>query len=186
MPLSPLDIKKKQFRRVLRGYDEAEVTAFLEEASAELDRTLAGARDSQQRLAELEARLAQYTQLENNIQQALVQAQNAAAKTVESARREAELLLRESEMSAQKLRDEAGREVESTLASMRKESVKLSDEINSLRSMRTNLISRIKSFMASQVQALNTFDSDEQRGTASEETPDFLNMPIDDILKSLE
>ena len=186
MPLSPLEIKKKRFRHVLRGCDETEVTAFLEETAAELDRVLAHTRETQQRISELEARLAQYSQLEHNIQLALVQAQDAAAKTVDSARREAELKLREADLNSQKIRDEANREVENTLAGMRGESVRLSDEINSLRAMRTNLISRIKSFMASQVQALNTFDSDEHRPNANTDTPEFLNVPIDDILKSLE
>jgi len=186
MTLSPLDIKKKRFRRVIRGCDETEVTSFLEQIAEELEVFLSAQRESVQRFSEMEMRLAQYSQLEKNIQLALVQAQDAAAKTVESANRESQVKIRETELTAQKILDDARRDSEKMIATYRTEAAKLADDMNSLRAMRTNLVARIKSFITSQAQALITFDSDELNPSGDTQTPDFLNSSIDDILKNLE
>ncbi len=186
MPLSPLDIKKKTFRKVLRGCDENEVTNFLEQVAEEFEHVFGSQRELQQKIIELEKQLAQYTLLEKNIQQALVQAQDAATRTAESATREADVKLREAELSAQKTLEDARREAERIIEAFKGEAAKLTEDINELRSLRSNMITRIKTLMTSQIQVLNSLEAKEDNTEHEKETPNFLNMPIDDILKSLE
>ncbi len=160
MPLSPLDIKKKTFRTSLRGYDQQEVASFLEQVAGELDRLALAERELQQRMADLEARLSQYTALERNIQQALVQAQEAAAKTLEAAQREMSVKLREAELEAHRMRDDARRDADQILAQAQGDSTRLREEIATLRGMRDELVARIKAFLSSQAHVLRSLETD--------------------------
>src|SRR6202166_2151499 len=55
MPLSPADVRNKQFSttRLRPGYDEEEVDAFLDEVEAELDRLIQENEDLRAKLAEV-------------------------------------------------------------------------------------------------------------------------------------
>src|SRR3954453_18951527 len=54
MPLTPADVRNKQFRttRLRPGYDEEEVDAFLDEVEAELDRLIQENEELRAKLAE--------------------------------------------------------------------------------------------------------------------------------------
>ncbi len=184
MPLSPLDIKKKTFRTSLRGYDQQEVASFLEQVAGELDRLALAERELQQRLVDLEARLSQYTALERNIQQALVQAQEAAAKTLEAAQREMSVKLREAELEAHRMRDDARRDADQILAQAQGDSSRLREEIATLRGMRDELVARIKAFLSSQAHVLRSLETD--LPPAGGHSAGGFSMPIDDILRELE
>src|ERR1700721_4162058 len=55
MPLSPADVRNKQFSttRLRPGYDEEEVAAFLDEVEAELDRLIQENEELRAKLAEV-------------------------------------------------------------------------------------------------------------------------------------
>ena len=185
MPLTPIEIKKKEFSRALRGCDPREVSSFLEIVAQEMDRLAANLREEQQRTADCEARLTQYTSLERNIQQALVQAQESAAKTMESINREAGVKLRETELEAQRLLDTARRDADKILGQAHNDISQFNDEIASLRAMRGTLLARIKSFLSQQAQALRELEH-EDRPAPGQTSGTMFNVSIDDILKSLE
>jgi cell division initiation protein len=112
MPLSPLDIKKKEFEQKMRGYDVDQVRAFLDEVAQEFELAL---RDQYQVEDEMEAmrkKLEHYLSLESTLEKTLLAAQQTAMKMEESAKREAELLLQESRLERDKMMKELPIEIE--------------------------------------------------------------------------
>jgi cell division initiation protein len=112
MKLTPLDIKKQEFKKVLRGYDTVEVDAFLDTLSTEFSDLLRQVKEMREQAIESEVQLRDYKQKERDLQQVLMQAQENSARTIENARKEGELIIQESELKASQIVDHARMEVE--------------------------------------------------------------------------
>ena len=102
MRLTPLDIREQQFRRVMRGMDPDEVTAFLASVAGEFESMLGENKEMRQRLADFEEKLAEYRNMEKALRDTLLTAERVMTESKESAQREAALLLREAELQAQR------------------------------------------------------------------------------------
>lgn len=112
MPLSPLDIKKKEFEQKMRGYDVDQVRAFLDEVAQEFELAL---RDQYQVEDEFEAmrkKLDHYIALEGTLEKTLLAAQQTAIKIDDNAKKEAELLLGEARLERDKMMRELPLEIE--------------------------------------------------------------------------
>ena len=107
MKLTPLDVRKQEFKKVMRGYDSVEVDTFMEMVSNEFEDLLKQQRDVRDRVTELETQLRDYRQIEKTLQQTLLQAQETTGKTYETARRDAESILREAEARAASIVEKA-------------------------------------------------------------------------------
>ncbi|MBX6378450.1 MAG: DivIVA domain-containing protein, partial [Clostridia bacterium] len=102
MALTPLDIEKREFRRALRGYDAAEVDAFLDEVVREFEAQLRENRQLRDQIEELKEKLSQYQQLDDTLRSTLLVAQETAEEVKASARKEAELIVREAQEEARR------------------------------------------------------------------------------------
>ena len=111
MKLTPLDIKKQEFKKVLRGYDSVEVDAFLDTLSSEFSDLLRQVKEMREQAIESEVQLRDYKQKERDLQQVLMQAQENSARTIDNARKEGELIIQESELKASQIVDHARMEV---------------------------------------------------------------------------
>ena len=107
MKLTPLDIKKQEFKKVMRGYDTVEVDTFMDMMAGEFEDILKQQKELRDRVVETETQMKDYKQIEKTLQQTLLQAQEATSKVYESARKEAELIIREAELKASKLLEQA-------------------------------------------------------------------------------
>ncbi|MFA6447985.1 MAG: DivIVA domain-containing protein [bacterium] len=105
MSLVPLEITSKEFHKTMRGYDPMEVKSFLEEVSRELGRALS---DKSAIAAELNAvkdNLAKYHELEDAIKETLLLAQRTREEVVESAKKQAELIIEEARHQGRKIEE---------------------------------------------------------------------------------
>ena len=105
--LTPLDIHNREFKKALRGYDEAEVDQFLDEIVRDYEtifRELSVLRD---KVLSHEERLDNYQQMEESLKRALLVAQDTAETLKSNAHHESELIVREAELRASRLIDEA-------------------------------------------------------------------------------
>lgn len=107
MKLTPLDIRHKEFRRSMRGYSDEEVDVFLDEVADEFERLFQENIDAQDRIQRLEQQVAQYEQLKETLQATLISAQQQADEVRANARKEAELILKDSELKGRDLVGEA-------------------------------------------------------------------------------
>ncbi len=105
--LTPLDIRKQEFRRSLRGYELVGVEDFRARVADELERVLREKAVLEERLSALTDQLRVFRERERAMNEALVAAQELRAETRAAAEREALVIRREAEASAQRLLDEA-------------------------------------------------------------------------------
>jgi DivIVA domain-containing protein len=115
--LTPLDVRKQEFRTAMRGYDRAEVEDFRMRVGDELERVVRERLALEERLKTQEAQLAAFRERERAMNDALVAAQQLRAETREQAEREAQTIVREAEAEAERLVDRARREIERLEAS---------------------------------------------------------------------
>jgi cell division initiation protein len=113
MPLTPLDIHNREFRRGFRGYDEDEVDEFLDEVVRDYEQVIKERDRLKDELASAERRLEQYRQLEDSLQKALLVAQKTSEEMAENARKEADMIVREARLEAERLLEEARAQVRS-------------------------------------------------------------------------
>ncbi len=107
MKITPLEIKRQQFKKVMRGYDPVEVDTFLDMLSHELEDVLARNKELKDKQIELETQLKDYKNMEKTLQQTLLQAQETSGKEIENSRKEATLIVQESELKANQIVDKA-------------------------------------------------------------------------------
>jgi DivIVA domain-containing protein len=110
--LTPLDVRKQEFRTAMRGFDRAEVEDFRARVGDELERVVRERIALEQRLKIQEEQLAAFRERERAMNDALVAAQQLRAETREQAEREAQTIVREAEAEAERLVDRARREIE--------------------------------------------------------------------------
>jgi DivIVA domain-containing protein len=105
--LTPLDIRKQEFRRSLRGYETMGVEDFRIRVADELERVIRERSVLEERLSALTEQLRVFRDRERAMNDALVAAQQLRSETRAAAEREAQIILREAEAQAQKLLEEA-------------------------------------------------------------------------------
>lgn len=149
MPLTPIDIENKEFRKGVRGYSTDEVDKFLQNVSKEFEVVFSENFELREKLLRAEAELKQYRQLESTLQQTMVLAQQTAEEVKHSARHEAELLLKEAEQEKVKRMGEAQRKLEH-----------INEEIEELQKRREMIRTQLKSFLRAQLELADAFEQD--------------------------
>ena len=103
MNLTPLDVTQKQFRKVLRGLDPAEVEAFQALVASELEALVRENLALGERAQHLADEVAELRGRERTLQETLVTAQKASEEIREAARKEAEITISDAELQAEKI-----------------------------------------------------------------------------------
>lgn len=107
MPLTPQDINRREFKKVMRGYSTEEVDDFLDQVTKDYEAALRDLASYRDQVTTLEDKLAHYYKLEKTLHGALVVAQETAEEVKNSARKEGQLILKEAEVRAERAVEEA-------------------------------------------------------------------------------
>jgi cell division initiation protein len=107
MELSPLEITQREFGRKWRGLDPEEVHTFLEQISEEMTRLLQQTSEQAAQIQRLEAQVKSHQEREDSLRNTLVTAQKMTEEIKANAKREADLLMKETELRAEKLLEAA-------------------------------------------------------------------------------
>ncbi len=105
--LTPLDIHNKEFKRSFRGYNEEEVDEFLDRVIKDYEQLYRENIELKENLDRLNSKLEHFQHMENTLHNTLVIAQETAEEVKLNAKKETELLIKEAEIRAQKIVDEA-------------------------------------------------------------------------------
>ena len=97
MKVAPLDLRQPRFRSVLRGFDRAEVVAFMAEAADDYEQALREIDRQRQELVQMEALLSEHRDREANLRNTLLTAQKVADDVRENAKQEARVIVREAQ-----------------------------------------------------------------------------------------
>lgn len=107
--LTPLDVRRQEFRRSLRGYEPLGVEDFRMRVADELERVSREKSVLEERVAALAEQLRVFRERETAMNEALVAAQQLREETRNSAEREAQVIMREAEAEGRRQLDEATR-----------------------------------------------------------------------------
>ena len=111
MDLTPIDVKKQDFKRVLRGFDPPAVRRFLDEVADAWEDLIRGREVLRDRIAELEGTIENYRRVERTLNETLLAAQRIAEESRETSLKEGEILRKEAEMEARRIMDRAEGEI---------------------------------------------------------------------------
>jgi len=105
--LTPLDVRKQEFRKSLRGYDTLGVDDFRARVADALERAIRERQVLEERVSALTEQLRVFREREKAMNEALVAAQQLRQDSRAAAEREGQVILREAEANAKRLLDEA-------------------------------------------------------------------------------
>lgn len=109
--LTPLDIHNKEFKRSFRGYNEEEVDEFLDSVIKDYEQLYRENIELKENMDRLNSKLEHFQHMENTLHNTLIVAQETAEEVKLNAKRSTELMIKETEINAQKLIDEASNKV---------------------------------------------------------------------------
>lgn len=156
MPITPVDVHNKEFRRSLWGFNEDEVDEFLDELGADYEAVIRERDALREQVDSLRRQLLQYKELEDNLQRALVVAQSTAEEVRQSARKESELTVQEAQARAQRLFEEA----QAKTRALESDHRELEREINVYRA-------RVRSLLQSTMDLIDNFPA-RDKGSGAE------------------
>jgi cell division initiation protein len=107
MAITPLEIQKMRFSQKMRGYDPTEVEGFLSLLAEELAARIAQSDKLERENRYYRQRLEETEHREHQLQQTLLRAQKVSDDITANARREAELMVKEAEIAADKIVQQA-------------------------------------------------------------------------------
>jgi len=126
MELTPIDIQQRRFKNRLMGYDRAAVDRFLEEVSAEMAGQHRENQELKENLARARAVIEELREREAVLKETLITTQKITDDLKQNARREADLIIREGRIKAEK-----------TIRSAEEKRFLILDEINELQRQKT-------------------------------------------------
>ena len=89
MRITPLDIRKQEFKKSMRGFDPDEVFAFLNTVAEEYEAALSDNKGLREHIVNLKERLNEFKNMEKNLRNTLLTAEKLTADTKKNARNEA-------------------------------------------------------------------------------------------------
>jgi DivIVA domain-containing protein len=138
--LTPVDVRRMEFPKAMRGYDQGRVDDFREQVADELERLTRANQDLESTVRSLNEQLRGFRDRDKALNDALVSAQQLRADVREHSEREAQLILREA-------RAEADRLVQGAQA----DAMRFSDQIMLLARMRRGYLKQFRVMLERQL-----------------------------------
>lgn len=114
MKISPVSIKRQEFQKALRGYEPQEVRVYLDRLSDDVEKLLTELDSLKKENQELRESLADFKKIESEYKQTLLKANESAKSTIDTARAEAEKMIRKAEENFE-IRNKEYIEIQKTL-----------------------------------------------------------------------
>jgi len=144
MKVTPLDIRKQEFKTTFKGYDKHEVDIFLEMVAKEMEELIRENNTLIEQVRELDAKIEDYRRMEKTLQDTLMSAQKTTDELRRNAEKEAELIIKNAKMQADEIIQQAKQEVQS-----------LMNQISALKTQRDGFIAQMRGVLQSQLRMLD-------------------------------
>jgi cell division initiation protein len=145
--ITPLDIRKLEFNKKLRGYDIDEVRTALDSIAKELEDQIKENDQLSEKLKITEERLNHFKLIEKTLQDSVITMQNTLDEKRKGAEQEAELIIQEAKHKAS-----------GELEGYADKSKKLRAEIDALESQKTNYFIRLRNFLMNQLDWISAME----------------------------
>ena len=180
MKLTPINIKTQEFTKSLRGYDADEVKFYLEKLAVEVEKLMNDNETLTDEISELKTSLDEYKKIEKDLQTTLLNLQDSSARSIETAKKQAGMMIKEAESEAAGIIDKA-----------KKNANEIRDAVINLREEKNLIISKLKAIVNTQSTLLEgkvkKIDGAEQEleKTKQQRPKDDLDVDVDDIVNKL-
>ena len=175
--LSPVEVRRWEFARAMRGYDAAAVEDFKSRVADELEQLSRANQDLEAKARGFHEQLRAFRERDKALNDALVSAQQLRSEIREQAERESQLILREARAEGERLIDAARAEIE-----------RLQREVEQLERARRAYLAHLRTIVERQlaeIEAASTEPmtreeqgSNDQQQRHSRQTPAWLNSLI--------
>jgi cell division initiation protein len=150
--ITPLELRKPDFKHCMRGYNPDEVNAMLSSAADALEELIRENKELKDKYAAIEDKIKTYQNMENTLNETLILAQKASDSARQAAQREAELITARAEVEAEKILEDA-----------RARQMKLKLETEELEHQKQAYMLRLRSLVASQWKLLQEEREEEEK-----------------------
>jgi len=146
MKITALDIRQKQFKSAIRGHDRKEVEAFLDLVASEFEEVVKESIGIKDELKRKQQAIDGFREREKTLQETMITAQRVSEDIKAASKKEAELILNEAELQAERIVADANRKL-----------VQIIDDINELKRQRVQFEVQVKSIIEAHLKLLETF-----------------------------
>lgn len=150
MKLTPLDIKKQVFKKVLRGYDPIEIEIFLEMVAEEYEALIKERNDLSDEVLKLKTQLRDYQEVERTFKESLMNAQQTINQSRENSKRESDLIIKEAEVRAEKIIENAKMQL-----------IEMKNELMIVKAQKDSFAKRLRHLLESQLELLSVLEIDD-------------------------
>lgn len=150
MKLTPLEIKQQQFEKSLRGYDVADVQAFLTLVSNEYEHLITKNKELEDEITKLTDRVKHYERVEEALHETLQTTKESISQKMENARLEASNVTEKAQMEAEAIIKEA-----------KQQRTHIRQSILRLLDRREEIIAGITSYLDNAKNSVEKFSKDE-------------------------
>lgn len=168
MKISPLEIRQKTFEKNFRGYDKDEVDAYLQALSFEWERMNNDYRDVKEKLVIADRDVQKMREVESSLYKALKTAEDTGTNIVDQATKTAHLHLKEAQMDAEALMNEAKSQaknmleeaedaVKSAVDQVKHDLLQLEHDYKLIENQRDNLLAELKAIANDSLEKANRY-----------------------------
>ncbi len=144
MNITPLDIQQNRFHVGFRGYESREVDAFLELVREEMEALMREVAEQREFRQVYDQRMAELQEREETVKNTMIMTQKLADETRENARKEAELIIKDTELQSREIINKA-----------QQEKVKLEAEIRELKRRKHHFLEDVKKVIQMHLEMVN-------------------------------
>ncbi len=144
MNISPLDIQQKRFHMGFRGYERSEVDNFLDLVREEMESLLREVTELREFRQTFDQRMAELNEREETVKKTMIMTQKLADDLKENARKESELIVKETEARSREI-----------ISKSQQEKVKLEADINELKRRKYHFLQDIKKVIQMHLEMVN-------------------------------
>ena len=146
--LTPLDVRRYDFGRALRGYNPARVDQFRDQVAEELERLTRINQDLDAKARSFHEQLRAFRERDKALNDALIAAQQLRDDVRGQAEREAQLVIREAQGEAERIMEAAKADVR-----------RMEEELDSLDRSRRTYLAQMRTLIARQLSEVEASDS---------------------------
>jgi cell division initiation protein len=136
MRITPMDIEQQEFTRSFRGYNEEEVDDFLDKIVKDYEELINENLRLNEEIERMQEKLKEFSQIEETLRSALLNAQKSAEEMKERVESEAKIIIEKAELEAKSLKQQV----------FQRENL-VKNEIDNLRRYKYNFKEKFKSML---------------------------------------
>ena len=146
--LTPLDVRRYDFGRAIRGYNPARVDQFRDQVAEEMERLTRINQDLDSKARSFHEQLRAFRERDKALNDALVSAQQLRGEVREQAEREAQLILREAQAEGERIIEGAKSDVR-----------RMEEVLDNLDRSRRTYLAQMRTLIARQLSEVEASDS---------------------------